>query len=100
MHVRHAILCTVLAFVWFFMATAQSVDPRLDRPDDAQGTAAYRAIPAIAEQMARIKFCSPAVGRPGVEYDAAIKASPTAPERGVTIHFARGPDSAWVGEIE
>jgi len=107
MHVHYAIFHTLLPVVWISMATAQSPDPRLDTPDDAEATAAYRAIPGVAarnggqqEQMARVKFCSPGVGRPGVVCSVAIKKSATAAERGLTIYFSRGPDSAWVAEIE
>ena len=107
MHVHHAIFHTLLPVVWISMATAQSLDPRLDTPDDAQATAAYRAILAVAarnggqqEQMARVKFCSPGAGRPGVVCAVAIKTSATTAERGLTIYFSRGPDSAWVAEIE
>ena len=50
--------------------------------------------------MARVKFCSPGVGRPRVVCAVAIKTSATAAERGLTIYFSRGPDSVWVAEIE
>ena len=107
MHVHLAIFHTLLPVVWISMATTQSPDPRLDTPDDAEPTAAYLTIPAVAArngghqaQMARVKFCSPGVGRAGVVCAVAIKTSATAAERGLTIYFPRGPDSAWVAEIE
>ncbi|CAM5770869.1 hypothetical protein LMIY3S_03317 [Labrys miyagiensis] len=79
----------------------------LDQPSDAEATAAYRAIPAVAQdnpqsqqQTAAIKSCKAAKGEPGVICTASVRKAPAAPEQVVTIHFARGPDSAWVATLE
>ncbi len=80
---------------------------QLDRPTDAEATAAYRAIPAVAaaskgrqQQTVHVGLCRPGKGRPGVVCQARIKASPQAVARSVTMQFARGPDSAWVATLE
>lgn len=79
----------------------------LDQPSDAEATAAYRAIPAVAQgnaqsqhETATIKSCKAATGAPGVICSTSVKKTPTASAEVVTIHFARGPDSAWVATLE
>jgi hypothetical protein len=78
----------------------------LDHPSDAEATAAYRAIPAIAaaspgkqHQSVHIILCRPGKGRPGVTCRAKIKTAPKANASDATIQFARGPDSAWVATL-
>lgn len=89
-----------------FLFLASTASPLLDQPGDAEATAAVRAMNAMAtghrgrqEQIVHIETCRPAVGRPGVLCEATVKQ--TAQERAsrLDIHFARGPDSAWVADV-
>jgi len=79
----------------------------LDQPSNAEATAAYRAIPAIAQDSAQsqqqtvaIITCKAATGEPGVICSTSVRKTPAASAEIVTIHFARGPDSAWVATLE
>jgi hypothetical protein len=106
MRFHSVILATCLWSIGVGSAPAQQFG-RLDVPSDAEATAAYRDIPAVraaapGKQMqdARVMSCAPAVGRPGVMCRTDIKAWPQAPGKAQTIHFARGPDSAWIADIE
>jgi len=102
--VRLSALAALLPAIWSLGAIAA---PLLDQPSNAEATAAYRAIPAIAAdntpsqmQTAAIKSCKAAVGQPGVLCTTSVKKTPSAPPQDITIHFARGPDSAWVATVE
>ena len=79
----------------------------LDQPTNVEATAAYRAIPAVAqasgptqELTAEIKSCKVAEGRPGVICRADVKKAPSVAPLSLTIYFARGPDSAWIATLE
>ena len=79
----------------------------LDIPSDAQATAAYRAVPAVAakgsqdqQQTVKVKSCKPAVGKPGVNCEVTARPDPSAQPKDVAIHFERGPDAAWVATLE
>lgn len=93
------------AILALFIAAGATV--RLDQPTDAEATAAYRAIPAVAatsegkqRQIVHITSCRPGKGHPGVVCQAQIKAEPQTRAQALTIQFARGPDSAWVAVVE
>lgn len=79
----------------------------LDQPSNAEATAAYRAVPAVAQgsaqsqqQTVAIISCKAATGEPGVICSTSVKKTPAALAEIVTIHFARGPVSAWVATLE
>ena len=86
---------------------ADSSAMTLDEPNNVEATAAYRAIPAVGhegassqQQTAEIKSCKAATGQPGVICETAVEKTASAPSQVVTIHFARGPDSAWIATLE
>ena len=101
MPVRPFVLAALLPAIWSPGAFAAAL---LDQPSNAEATAAYRAIAADSAasqvQTAAIKSCKAAIGQPGVFCTASVKKTPTAPPHDITIHFARGPDSAWVATVE
>jgi hypothetical protein len=89
------------------MPVADSSAGTLDMPDDAQATAAYRAVPAVAQkagadqrQTVHVGACKPAAGKPGIDCKVAVKNEPSAAPQDIAIHFERGPDAAWVATLE
>lgn len=101
MHRHHAALLAALPILAF-----AGVASALDKPSDAEATAAYRPIARSQGDSrqetltVRVKSCARPAGRPGVLCVTAVRRTPDTQEREVTVYFARGPDSAWVAEAK
>jgi hypothetical protein len=96
-----------LAMTLPLIPVASSPATALDQPTNPEATAAYRAIPAVAQAGGQsqddtvdVKSCQAANGQPGVICKISMKKAAGAPAQDVTVHFSRGPDSAWVGTLE